>query len=62
MPTSREIAAARVIKRDAFMEALKDFVDARIRYEQADPEWRTDTRREEGELELALDRLLGDVT
>lgn len=48
--------------RDDFMECLTDYIDARIQYAAADPEWRShrECSTAQDRLEAALTRLLTD--
>lgn len=45
---------------DDLIQALDDYVDARIQYAEADPEWRSAPMSESDRVAAALDRLITD--
>lgn len=60
MPRNPEQEAVATAKRGVFLEALADYIDARIEYRSADPEWRStrELTRTGDALEEALEALL----
>lgn len=45
-------------KRDELMNALREYIDARIHYAASDPEWRSDPSVEYDRLDKALEECL----
>lgn len=58
-PAQRAVASA---QRVMFIDALGDYIDARINYGNADPEWRSSREVSQAgdALELALATILGE--